>query len=216
MIPAAGWGAARAALKAHWPEYLIEMAGLGAFMIAAGLCVMLVDAPPVASAVRNPDLRRALIGVAMGLTAIALIYSPCPPGRANPRWQERERLFLGINHTAIAASDTERSLAFSRDRLRLRIVGQSENWGQEQERLSGVPGVHARITTLRTANGPGIELLHYLASRDGHPTPPDTSPDDLWAEEIVLRGSGPPRDGPILRDPNGHAVRLVTAMEASP
>jgi len=76
VIPAAGWGAARAALKAHWPEYLIEMAGLGAFMIAAGLCVMLVDAPPVASAVRNPDLRRALIGVAMGLTAIALIYSP--------------------------------------------------------------------------------------------------------------------------------------------
>ena len=80
MIPAAGWGAARAALQAHWPEYLIEMAGLGAFMIAAGLCVMLVDAPPVASAVRNPDLRRALIGVAMGLTAIALIYSPSRRG----------------------------------------------------------------------------------------------------------------------------------------
>ena len=76
VIPAAGWGAARAALRAHWPEYLIEMAGLGVFMIAAGLCVMLVDAPPVASAVQNPDLRRALIGVAMGLTAIALIYSP--------------------------------------------------------------------------------------------------------------------------------------------
>src|SRR3954447_13401269 len=72
----AGWGAARAALRAHWLEYLIEMAGLGAFMIAAGLCVMLISAPPVASAVQNPDLRRALIGAAMGLTAIALIYSP--------------------------------------------------------------------------------------------------------------------------------------------
>src|SRR3954466_2007637 len=144
VIAGAGRGAARAALKAHWPEYLIEMAGLGVFMIAAGLCVMLISAPPVASAVENPDLRRALIGVAMGLTAIALIYSPAPPGRGDPRWQERERLFLGINHTAIAASDTERSLAFYRDRLRLRIVGQSENWGQEQERLSGVPGVHVR------------------------------------------------------------------------
>src|SRR3954452_8732578 len=77
VIPRAGWGAARAALRAHWPEYLIEMAGLGAFMIAAGLCVMLISAPPVASAVQNPDLRRALIGVAMGLTAIALIYLPC-------------------------------------------------------------------------------------------------------------------------------------------
>src|SRR4051794_3870964 len=44
VIPAAGWGAARAALQAHWPEYLIEMAGLGVFMIAAGLCVMLISA----------------------------------------------------------------------------------------------------------------------------------------------------------------------------
>src|SRR3954469_1304784 len=76
VIAGAGRGAARAALRAHWPEYLIEMAGLGVFMIAAGLCVMLVDAPPVASVVQNPDLRRALIGFAMGLTAIALIYSP--------------------------------------------------------------------------------------------------------------------------------------------
>src|SRR3954467_15443160 len=171
VIPAAGWGAARAALRAHWPEYLIEMAGLGVFMIAAGLCVMLISAPPVASAVQNPDLRRALIGFAMGLTAIALIYSPCPPGRGDPRWQERERLFLGINHTAIAASDTERSLAFYRDRLGLWIAGQSENWGIEQERLSGVPGVRVRITTLRADSGPGIELLHYVTPQEGRPTP---------------------------------------------
>src|SRR4051794_3273334 len=74
--PGAGCSAARAALRAHWPEYLIEAAGLGAFMIAAGLCVMLISATPVATAVQNPDLRRALIGAAMGLTAIALIYSP--------------------------------------------------------------------------------------------------------------------------------------------
>src|SRR3954449_7696721 len=76
VIPGAGCSAARAALRAHWPEYLIEAAGLGAFMIAAGLCVMLISAPPVATAVQNPDLWRALIGVAMGLTAIALIHSP--------------------------------------------------------------------------------------------------------------------------------------------
>ena len=48
-----------------------------------------------------------------------------PPGKGDPRWQERDRLFLGIDHTAIASSDTERSLAFYRDRLGLRIVGRA-------------------------------------------------------------------------------------------
>src|SRR3954451_3849257 len=65
--PRAVSSAAGAALRAHWPAYLIEAAGLGAFMIAAGLCVMLISAPPVARAGQNPDLRRALIGAAMGL-----------------------------------------------------------------------------------------------------------------------------------------------------
>jgi catechol 2,3-dioxygenase-like lactoylglutathione lyase family enzyme len=139
-----------------------------------------------------------------------------PPGKGEPRWQERDRLFLGIDHTAIAVSDTDRSLAFYRDRLGLRIVGVSENWGPEQERLSGVPGAHVRITTLRAAGGPGIELLHYLAPRDGSPTPPNTSPDDLWAEEIVLHGSELSLQSETPHDPDRHAVHLVTVMEASP
>jgi catechol 2,3-dioxygenase-like lactoylglutathione lyase family enzyme len=139
-----------------------------------------------------------------------------PPGKGDPRWQERDRLFLGIDHTAIAASDTDRSLAFYRDRLGLRIVGESENWGPEQEKLSGVPGAHVHITTLRAADGPGIELLHYLVPRDGSPMPPDASPDDLWSTAIVLRGAGLLPQSETLRDPDGHAVRLVTVMEASP
>ena len=66
----------RAALNSHWPEYLIEAAGLGAFMIVAGMCVMLVNAPGAIRAVASPDIRRAMVGVAMGLAAIAIIYSP--------------------------------------------------------------------------------------------------------------------------------------------
>jgi aquaporin Z len=69
---------ARPALRQHWPEYLIEAAGLGVFMLAAGICVMLLEQPgaPLHRAIVSPDLRRTLIGVAMGLTAIAIIYSP--------------------------------------------------------------------------------------------------------------------------------------------
>ncbi len=68
----------RAALCQHWPEYLIEAAGLGVFMVSAGVFVMLFERPgtPLHQAIASPDLRRALIGFAMGVTAIAIIYSP--------------------------------------------------------------------------------------------------------------------------------------------
>ncbi len=65
-------------LPHHWPEYVIEGALLAAFMLAACAVVTLVQHPssPLAGRVRHPLGRRALIGAAMGLTAIALIYSP--------------------------------------------------------------------------------------------------------------------------------------------
>ena len=72
-MSSAGLSAGRAALRAHWPEYLIEAAGLGVFMIVAGLCVMLAGAPLAEAAIPSPDLRRALLGIAIGLTAITLI-----------------------------------------------------------------------------------------------------------------------------------------------
>jgi aquaporin Z len=67
---------ARGSLHDHWPEYLIEAAGLGAFMIVAGICVMLVNSSGAIRAVASPDIRRAVVGVVMGLTAIGIIYSP--------------------------------------------------------------------------------------------------------------------------------------------
>jgi aquaporin Z len=65
-------------LRKHWPEYAIEAWALGTFMVSAALCTMLVEHPssPVRAAIGNADLRRVLIGVCMGLTAIGLIYSP--------------------------------------------------------------------------------------------------------------------------------------------
>ena len=67
-----------AALRGHWPEYLIEAWALCTFMIAAGALSTVLGYPgsPVVKALHSEDLRRALVGVAMGLTAVALIYSP--------------------------------------------------------------------------------------------------------------------------------------------
>jgi aquaporin Z len=67
-----------AALRLHWPEYLMEAALLGLFMVSACLFTALLEHPasPAHQALPDPFLRRFLIGLAMGLTAIALIYSP--------------------------------------------------------------------------------------------------------------------------------------------
>ena len=62
----------------HWPEYLIEAALLGLFMMSACSFAILLDHPgsPAHQAVPDPLVRRLLGGLAMGSTAIVLIYSP--------------------------------------------------------------------------------------------------------------------------------------------
>ena len=65
-------------MPARWPEYAIEATGLGLFMLVACTCGVLLGHPasPVVLALPEPLARRALMGVTMALTAIALIYSP--------------------------------------------------------------------------------------------------------------------------------------------
>src|SRR3974390_979357 len=69
---------AKRAFTQHWPEYMIEGSCLGMFMISACSFAALLEHPasPVRMVIGSPDLRRFLAGVAMGLTAILLIYSP--------------------------------------------------------------------------------------------------------------------------------------------
>lgn len=67
-----------ARLRRHWPEYLMEAWGLGTFMVMAGLVATLLEWPgsPVHQALPDPFFRRFLMGAAMGLTAVGIIYSP--------------------------------------------------------------------------------------------------------------------------------------------
>jgi aquaporin Z len=66
------------ALRRHWPEYLMEAWGLGTFMLSACLVTALLEHPASAAhrLLGDPTMRRVLIGVAMGATAIAIVYSP--------------------------------------------------------------------------------------------------------------------------------------------
>ena len=66
------------ALKEHWPEYVCEAAELGLFMISAGLFTILLFHPgsPAVTFIADPFMRRMFVGIAMGGTAIALVFSP--------------------------------------------------------------------------------------------------------------------------------------------
>ena len=62
----------------HWPEYGLEALGLGIFMVSACLFTALLEYPasPLFTFLPNDLYRRLIIGIAMGLTAIGIIYSP--------------------------------------------------------------------------------------------------------------------------------------------
>ena len=161
-----------------------------------------------------------------------------PPGKGLPRWHEpTNALFLGIDHTALVVDDTNASLRFYRDTLGMHVAGESENYDVEQEHLNNVFGARLRITSLRAAQGPGIELLEYLAPRDGRPAPNDLRANDIahWQTTVVAERLEPLlglardhrvtlvspgavdtaplplgfRTGSLIRDPDGHAMRLV-------
>ncbi len=113
-----------------------------------------------------------------------------PDGKGDERWHRKTgRLFLGIDHTAIVVKDTEASLRLYRDALGMRVAGESENYGTEQEHLNNVFGARLRITGLRAPEGPGIEFLEYLAPSDGREAPADARSNDLlsWQTRFVTR-----------------------------
>jgi catechol 2,3-dioxygenase-like lactoylglutathione lyase family enzyme len=110
-----------------------------------------------------------------------------PPGKGQAKWQSPSTaLFLGIDHTAIVVSNTAQSVEFYRDRLRFQVVGVSENYGSEQEHLSGVFNAHVLITSLRSESGIGIELLDYLAPDSGRAIPSNSQAYDIAAWQIPI------------------------------
>ena len=122
-----------------------------------------------------------------------------PSDKGSAKWHRNGRLFLGIDHTAIVVEDTERSLQFYRNTLKMGVAGGSENYDLEQEHLNNVFGARLRITTLRASEGPGIELLEYLAPRDGRPAPVDLRANDLSHWQTTLITSEPERILDLLR-----------------
>lgn len=167
---------------------------------------------------------------------LEIIYFP--PGKGDPKWQvATDKLFLGIDHTAIVVSDTDQSLRFYRDLMGIEVKGNSENYGTEQEHLNNVFGAHLQITGLQSPMGPGIEFLEYISPGDGRPIPVDERANDVmhWETTVIVDdidgavkqiragdykfvSSGVVevpenklgfKRGVLVRDPDGHVMRIV-------
>jgi catechol 2,3-dioxygenase-like lactoylglutathione lyase family enzyme len=142
---------------------------------------------------------------------LEIIYFP--PGKGNPRWQNTNgKLFLGIDHTAIVVSSTERGLKYYRDLLGLRVAGESMNSGTEQEHLNNVAGARLHITGLRANGGPGIEFLEYLTPRDGRPAPADSRANDLWHWQTTLATPDAAKATQKIRAAHGRVVSPQVAQ----
>ena len=143
----------------------------------------------------------------------------------------------GVHHLALNTDDMKMTVDFYVGVLGMRLAGESENYGTEQEHLNNVFGARLRITSLRAAQGPGVELLEYLAPRTGHAMPADSQSDDAWAWETTVASENADdmesrlhgakaafvspgivnfespdmgfRRGFLARDPDGHLVRVT-------
>jgi aquaporin Z len=133
------------ALRRHWPEYLMEAAGLGLFMIAAGLATVIVNHPasPLARAVEGAVLRRALTGVLMGATAVALVHMP---------WGRRSGAHMNPSFT----------LAFYR-------LGKVAPWDAAFYVLAQFAGAIAGIVAAAVLVGPALASpdVNYAATTPG-------------------------------------------------
>jgi catechol 2,3-dioxygenase-like lactoylglutathione lyase family enzyme len=167
---------------------------------------------------------------------LELLWFPADKGKA--KWQSADgRLFLGIDHSAIGISSTERSTAFYRDLIGLTVAGGTVNTGMTQEQLDNAFGAVVRITGLRPdrSESPGLEFLQYVNPSGGRPSPIALRPNDLVLTRTViqvddldglvakLHGGGVTFISPqvisvsgepwskalMVKDPDGHAVLLV-------
>jgi catechol 2,3-dioxygenase-like lactoylglutathione lyase family enzyme len=112
-----------------------------------------------------------------------------PEGRAAREWRNAAGAgpFLGIDHTAIAVSDSASSTRFFRSVFGFSVGGRTENRGPEQADLDDVADVHVSVTQLAPdLPAPRLELLRYHVGTR-RPVPPDTASNDIAATHCAVR-----------------------------
>jgi catechol 2,3-dioxygenase-like lactoylglutathione lyase family enzyme len=139
-----------------------------------------------------------------------------PPGRSPVPWRSRpeHELFLGIDHSAIAVSDSARSIAFYQA-LGLRVAARSLNRGWEQARLDGLDHPEVEVTALAADTAtPHLELLCYRSAVQHAGAA--VADNDVAATRLIFDIAPHASDHnqpnrQTLIDPDGHRLVLVAS-----
>jgi catechol 2,3-dioxygenase-like lactoylglutathione lyase family enzyme len=110
----------------------------------------------------------------------------------------------GLDHSAIVVADADRSIAFYRDTLGLRLTSRQINTGSEQDRLDGLVGATVDVVSLCPVSAtPHVELLGYRfpAINPKHSATPSPTCFVFEVESHSQLNR--------LRDPDGHPLMLV-------
>ncbi len=156
-----------------------------------------------------------------------------------------DKIFLGIDHTAITISNTDQSLAFYRDLLGMKVGQRSLNTGPTQWRLDGLQNARVHVTPVLPQHAPPhVEFLQYEQPGNGRPMPDDSQATDIWHWQIsvqvdnveavanaLLRAGVRPVSKSVttvaqtelgfskafmVRDPDGHVIRLMENSSHQP
>jgi catechol 2,3-dioxygenase-like lactoylglutathione lyase family enzyme len=227
-----------------WFQHMAVVVGEmdAAYKILQANKVQQISAYPITIPQSNPG--------AAGIRAIkfhdperhALELISFPPGKGSSSWHKpTNKVFLGLDHTAMTVGSTEKSVTFYRDLLGFNVGGVTLNTGTTQEVLDNLFNDTCLVTAMMPAAAPPhIEFLEYKTPPGGRPMPVDTKSNDLWHWQTTLvtrdiqavtdrlRKAGaqfitpdvvtiPQQDqaqlgfrkAVMVRDPNGHAIRLV-------
>ena len=131
-----------------------------------------------------------------------------PEGMGDPRWhQSGESLFQGLDHSAIAVADSDRSLRFYICELGLELRYASYNQGVEQQRLDDLDSAEVVIHGVGGRSGCGVEFLRYVQPEPIGPSSIDLQPHDALYAQILVKDATL-ATGQLLVDPDGHHLWL--------
>ena len=115
---------------------------------------------------------------------------------------------VGIDHSAIAVADVNRSIAYY-ENLGLRATSRQLNVGAEQDALDNLVGATVDVVAISPSTPtPHVELLAYQAPL-GRPAP-ELAANAIAASRLVMDGADMPASAPALAsDPDGHRILLL-------
>jgi catechol 2,3-dioxygenase-like lactoylglutathione lyase family enzyme len=132
----------------------------------------------------------------------------------------------GLDHVSVTVADLDRSLAFYRDLLGLRVRETGEEEGGQMATIVGFPGVRFRYADVELGDGRILELLQYLAPAGTPITQRTSDPgsghiaflvadiDEAYAE---LVGAGVTvRSAPVTIEAHPGPLRVTHSMSPAP